>query len=147
MLKKNKLSLKELEKIRHEYPAGCPVELINSTTRNAPPLHTKGTVEAVNYDGTVKVIWENGSNFITEAYNIKYVSPFPNRETLEKIKHKYPVGCKIMLLKMDDIAAPPIGTIGIVKGVDDAGNIQVHWENGSDLSVAYGADCVERLLD
>ena len=71
MLNKKKLSLKELEKIRYEYPAGCPVELINIATRNAPLLHTKGTVEAVNNDGTVKVIWENGSNFITEACNIK----------------------------------------------------------------------------
>lgn len=41
---------------------------------------------------------------------------------------------------MDDIQAPPIGTSGTVKGVDDTGNIMVNWDNGSLLSVVYEID-------
>lgn len=41
---------------------------------------------------------------------------------------------------MDDIQAPPIGTKGTVIEVDDIGSIMVAWDNGSGLSVAYGAD-------
>lgn len=41
---------------------------------------------------------------------------------------------------MDDIQAPPIGTSGTIKGVDDIGSIMVNWDNGSSLSVVYGID-------
>lgn len=44
------------------------------------------------------------------------------------------------LVRMNDPQAPPIGTRGTVRGVDDAGSIMVAWDNGSGLSVAYGAD-------
>ena len=39
--------------------------------------------------------------------------------TKEELLKKYPVGSRVRLLKMDDIQAPPIGTLGTVKGVDD----------------------------
>ncbi len=32
---------------------------------------------------------------------------------------------------MDDIQAPPVGTKGTVRGVDDIGSIMVSWDNGS----------------
>ena len=38
---------------------------------------------------------------------------------------------------MDDIAAPPPGTKGIVQFVDDIRTIHVNWENGSSLGVCY----------
>ena len=41
---------------------------------------------------------------------------------------------------MDDIQAPPAGTKGTVRGVDDIGSIMVSWDNGSSLSVAYSED-------
>ena len=34
----------------------------------------------------------------------------------------------------------PIGTQVTVIGVDDIGSIMVKWDNGSTLSVVYGAD-------
>jgi hypothetical protein len=46
---------------------------------------------------------------------------FPSRETVERIRAQYPVGCRVELIKMDDIQAPPIGTKGTVTGVDDIG--------------------------
>ncbi len=65
---------------------------------------------------------------------------FPSRETVERIRKQYPVGCRVELVRMDDIQAPPMGTKGIVTGVDDTGSIMVRWENGSSLNVVYGED-------
>ena len=65
---------------------------------------------------------------------------FPSREIVERIRKQYPVGCRVELVRMDDIQAPPIGTKGIVIGVDDTGSIMVRWENGSSLNVVYGED-------
>ena len=48
---------------------------------------------------------------------------------------------------MEDIQAPPIGTKGTVRGVDDIGSIMVSWDNGSSLSVAYGEDSCRRVSD
>ena len=46
---------------------------------------------------------------------------------------------------MDDIEAPPIGTKGIVRYVDDAAGIGVNWDNGSTLTVIYGVDRVKKI--
>lgn len=63
--------------------------------------------------------------------------------TKEELLKKYPVGSRVRLLKMDDIQAPPIGTLGTVKGVDDILSILVSWDNGSGLNVIYGEDQIE----
>jgi hypothetical protein len=63
--------------------------------------------------------------------------------TKEELLKKYPVGSRVKLLKMDDIQAPPIGTLGTVKGVDDILSILVSWDNGSGLNVVYGEDQIE----
>lgn len=65
---------------------------------------------------------------------------FPNKETIEKLRSEFPKGTRVTLVKMDDPQAPPIGTQGTVRGVDDAGSIMVAWDNGSTLSVVYGED-------
>jgi hypothetical protein len=70
---------------------------------------------------------------------------FPSREIVERIRKQYPVGCRVELVRMDDIQAPPIGTKGIVIGVDDTGSIMVRWENGSSLNVVYGEDLCRRI--
>ena len=57
------------------------------------------------------------------------------RARAEIVKEQYPVGTRIMLKQMDDIQAPPFGTLGTVQGVDGIGNILVQWDNGSTLSV------------
>ena len=41
----------------------------------------------------------------------------------EELLNKYPVGAKVKLMFMDDPYAPPVGSIGTVKGVDDLGSI------------------------
>ena len=66
------------------------------------------------------------------------------REIVEQLKKQYPAGCRVELLHMDDMQAPPIGTKGTVIGVDDIGSIIVRWDNGSGLSVAYGEDSCRR---
>ena len=45
---------------------------------------------------------------------------------------------------MDDPQAPPVGTKGTVRGVDDIGSIMVAWDNDCGLSVAYGEDICQR---
>lgn len=53
----------------------------------------------------------------------------------KELLRKYPVGTKVKLMFMDDQYAPPIGSIGIVKGIDDLGSILVQWENHGRLSI------------
>ena len=65
---------------------------------------------------------------------------FPSKETVERIRKEYPVGTRVELVRMDDPQAPPIGTKGTVRGVDDIGSIMVAWDSGCGLSVAYGED-------
>ena len=57
------------------------------------------------------------------------------RARAEILKEQYPVGTRIMLKQMDNIQAPPFGTLGTVQGVDDMANILVQWDTGSTLSV------------
>ena len=65
---------------------------------------------------------------------------FPSRETVERLRQKYPAGCRVELLHMDDPQAPPIGTMGTVIWVDDTGSIVVRWDGGGSLNVLYGVD-------
>lgn len=68
---------------------------------------------------------------------------FPDEKTVERVRKAYPPGTRVRLLKMDDAFAPPIGTEGVVTGVDDTASIMVSWQNGSRLNVIYGEDEVE----
>ena len=72
---------------------------------------------------------------------------FPNKEVVEELRKKYPVGTRVELVSMEDIQAPPIGTKGTVRGVDDICSIMVSWDNGSSLSIAYGEDSCRRISD
>lgn len=67
------------------------------------------------------------------------------REIAVELRKQYPVGTKVRLVNMDDTQAPPIGTLGVVKGVDDTASLLVSWETGSSLSVLYGVDVVEKV--
>ena len=67
------------------------------------------------------------------------------KERVEHLRKQYPKGTKIELLVMDDVQAPPIGTVGTVYGVDDLGSLLVRWENGSSLSVIDGVDRVKKI--
>ena len=64
----------------------------------------------------------------------------------KETKEKYKNGMRIELIEMDDIQAPPAGTVGIVSYVDNAGTLHVRWENGSMLGLVPGKDKF-RILD
>ena len=68
-----------------------------------------------------------------------------NRAQVERLRLHYPIGIRVELVKMDDVQAPPIGTLGTVTGVDDTGSLLVDWDNGSRLNVIYGVDRVKKL--
>ena len=70
-----------------------------------------------------------------------------SKAALEGLRRRYKRGTRVELLQMDDVQAPPIGTKGTVLGVDDIGSIMVAWDNGSGLSVAYGADLCRVVND
>lgn len=70
---------------------------------------------------------------------------FPSKAIVERIRREYPAGTRVELVRMDDSQAPPIGTLGTVRGVDDIGSIMVAWDTGSGLSVAYGEDICRKL--
>lgn len=71
---------------------------------------------------------------------------FPDRETVERVRAKYPAGTRVELVRMDDFQAPPPGTKGTVTGVDDTASLLMRWDNGSGLNVVYGEDIV-RIID
>lgn len=70
---------------------------------------------------------------------------FPSREIVEQVRKEYPKGTRVELVRMDDFQAPPIGTRGTVRGVDDTASILVTWDNGRCLNVVYGEDACKRL--
>lgn len=64
------------------------------------------------------------------------MSEFDRLKAMAKVfGDQYPVGTRLMLKNMDDVQAPPFGTLGTVMGVDANGNILVQWDTGSTLSV------------
>ncbi len=68
------------------------------------------------------------------------------KEELDALREKYPQGCRVELVKMDDpYREMPPGLKGTVESVDDSGSIHVHWENGSSLAVVYGEDRCRKL--
>jgi hypothetical protein len=71
---------------------------------------------------------------------------FPSEEEIRNLREHYPEGARVELLEMQDEQAPPIGTKGTVHYVDDVGSIGVDWDNGSSLSVAFGADRCRSLV-
>lgn len=63
-----------------------------------------------------------------------------DERSLEKLMKKYPEGTRVELISMNDVQAPPKGTLGTVFYVDDIGTIHVKWDNGLSLGVVYGED-------
>ncbi|MBS5794593.1 MAG: DUF4314 domain-containing protein [Clostridiales bacterium] len=58
---------------------------------------------------------------------------------VEKIREMYPKGTVIMLENMQGKNMPK-GLVGFVKGVDDKGQIQMLWQNGSSLALNVKLD-------
>ena len=70
---------------------------------------------------------------------------FPSRETVERLRREYPKGTRVILEQMEDPQAPPEGTMGTVRGVDDTGSLLMKWDSGSGLNVVYGEDRVKKM--
>ena len=70
-----------------------------------------------------------------------------SKETLRALRERYPKGTRVELVQMDDSQAPPVGTKGTVRGVDDMGSIMVAWDNGSGLNVVYGVDICRKVVE
>ena len=71
----------------------------------------------------------------------------PKSSVIDALRKEFPKGTRVELVQMDDPQAPPIGTKGTVRGVDDMGSIMVRWDTGSGLSVAYGEDVCRKIDD
>lgn len=79
-----------------------------------------------------------------EALNALGLTSHEQEKVLIEIrKETFKPGMRVRLLKMDDDQAPPIGTEGIVLGVDDIGSLLMSWDTGSSLNVVMGEDVVE----
>ena len=68
-------------------------------------------------------------------------------EILASLRERFPQGARVELVRMDDLQAPPIGTLGTVIGVDDTGSVMVRWDNGSGLHVVYGEDECRKVVE
>ena len=74
---------------------------------------------------------------------------FPSQDVVENLRKRYPVGCRVELVSMNDPYNRTLvpGCRGTVKGVDDMATIHVQWDCGSSLGVAYGEDYCRRVDD
>ena len=70
-----------------------------------------------------------------------------SKEALRALRERYPAGTRVELIQMDDAQAPPVGTKGTVRGVDDMGSIMVAWDNGCGLNVVYGVDICRKVVE
>lgn len=68
-------------------------------------------------------------------------------EQLERLREEYPAGTRVELVQMDDMQAPPAGTLGTVTGVDGTGSLLVDWDNGSGLNAIWGVDIVRKVVE
>lgn len=70
-----------------------------------------------------------------------------SKEIIKTLKEVYPDGTIVKLIQMEDMEAPPKGTLGTVYGVDSIGSILVKWDNGSTLNVIFKEDIIEKISD
>lgn len=65
-------------------------------------------------------------------------------EKVDLLKRKYVNGTKIKLIKLvDPYSVIPQGTMGMVKSVDDLGQIHIAWSNGSNIALIEEIDDFE----
>ncbi len=72
-----------------------------------------------------------------------------SKETLVRLKERYPKGCRVELVHMNDPFNTKLtpGCKGTVVAVDDIGTIHVRWDCGSSLGIAYGEDVCRKVVD
>ena len=59
---------------------------------------------------------------------------------VDAMKRIFTPGTRIQLIKMKDENGLPAGSLGYVDFIDDAGQIQMKWDNHSSLALIYGVD-------
>lgn len=64
-------------------------------------------------------------------------------ERTEKLREKFRLGLRVTLVKMEGEPEMERGTEGIVRSVDDSGQIHVDWENGCRLALDPERDIFE----
>jgi len=70
----------------------------------------------------------------------------PSRETVRRVREKYPPGCRVELVQIyDPYTKLQPGDLGTVESVDDIGTVFVAWDSGSRLGVAWGEDKIRRV--
>jgi hypothetical protein len=69
-----------------------------------------------------------------------YVFLFLTLSNLSTMEKTQLIGRRIRINHMEDMSPVPDGTKGIITGIDDIGQIQVRWDNGSSLSVIEEID-------
>ena len=71
---------------------------------------------------------------------------FPSKETVERLRTRYPKGTWVELVQMNDpYSKLRPGDKGTVDFIDDTGTIFCTWDSGSTLGVVYGEDSVRKL--
>ena len=65
-----------------------------------------------------------------------------DKDTLIRLRERFPVGARVELTHMNDPYNTTLfpGERGTVRHVDDIGTIHVSWDCGSSLGVVYGED-------
>ena len=63
-----------------------------------------------------------------------------DKKIVSKIKEMFKPGDTVQLEYMNDKQAPPPGTKGEIKYIDDFGTIHVAWENGSSVGLIFPVD-------
>ena len=69
----------------------------------------------------------------------------PSNEAIQALRERYPAGTAVELIRMEDIYAPPAGTLGKVIAVDDMGTVHIAWQTGSTLGCVPGVDSFRKL--
>lgn len=64
----------------------------------------------------------------------------PTELYLDHIRRQYPIGARVELIHMDDCQSPPVGTCGSILGIDSLGDVLIHWDTGSMLSLIPDVD-------
>lgn len=68
-----------------------------------------------------------------------------SKTAVDLIRNSYPAGTRLRLIKMNDPYPVPPGTLGMVKHVDDLGQIHMNWDNGRTLALNYEVDYFTRF--
>ena len=71
---------------------------------------------------------------------------FPSKETVARLRARFPQGCRVELVRMNDpYTNLRPGDRGSVDFVDDACTAHCTWDNGSTLGAVYDADQIVRV--